>query len=166
MLNTCGGLALMAGYNSPLGKMTLHYCFAGVKAGTATLDLVSVFFVDVPVMACICQQGEGRNPTDWIVHHCESPDGLRPMLRTIMDRRDQCPAALQRTTDSLTGVFVVILREIRNPVDASTTGAGLGLAHLGPLVRGQNSRVCGLGEDARVGVILTPVIHRATLGLS
>ena len=112
MLNTCGGLALMAGYNSPLGKMTLHYCFAGVKAGTATLDLVSVFLVDVPVMACICQQGEGRNPTDWIVHHCESPDGLRPMLRTIMDRRDQCPAALQRTTDSLTGVFDDVFGEM------------------------------------------------------
>mmetsp|Transcript_27618 Transcript_27618/g.57428 ORF Transcript_27618/g.57428 Transcript_27618/m.57428 type:complete len:313 (-) Transcript_27618:107-1045(-) len=38
MFNTCGGLALMAGYTSPLGKMTLHYCFAGVKTSTATLS--------------------------------------------------------------------------------------------------------------------------------
>ena len=112
MFNTCGGMALMAGYNSPLGKMTLHYCFAGVKTSTATLDLVSVFLVDIPVMACICSQGEGRNPTDWIVNHCESPDGLRPMLRTIMDKRDQCTVALQLTTKNLTGVFDDVFGEM------------------------------------------------------
>jgi hypothetical protein len=112
MFNTCGGLALMAGYTSPLGQMTLHYCFAGVKSSTATLDLVSVFLVDVPVMACICSQGEGRNPTEWIVNHCNSPDGLRPMLRTIMDKRDQCGAALKQTTDNLTGVFDDVFGEM------------------------------------------------------
>lgn len=112
MFNTCGGLALMAGYTSPLGQMTLHYCFAGVKSSTATLDLVSVFLVDVPVMACICSQGEGRNPTEWIVNHCDSPDGLRPMLRTIMDKRDQCGAALKQTTDNLTGVFDDVFGEM------------------------------------------------------
>ena len=112
MFNTCGGLALMAGYTSPLGKMTLHYCFAGVKTSTATLDLVSVFMVDIPVMACICSNGEGRNPSNWIVNHCESPDGLRPMLRTIMDKRDQCGVALQQTTNNLTKVFDDVFGEM------------------------------------------------------
>lgn len=112
MLNTCGGLALMAGYTSPLGKVTLHYCFAGVKSTTATLDLVSVFLVDIPVMACACRQGEGRNPENWIYHHCEAPDGLRPLLRTVMDKRDQCGSLLNMTNKNLTGVFDDVFGEL------------------------------------------------------
>ena len=112
MLNTCGGMALMAGYSSPLGKVTLHYCFAGVKATSATLDLVSVFLVDIPVMACICSQGIGHNPANWIYTHCESPDGLRPMLRTMMDQQDQCAVALAMTTKNLTGVFDDVFGEM------------------------------------------------------
>ena len=112
MLNTCGGMALMAGYNSPLGKVTLHYCFAGVKSTTATLDLVSVFLVDIPVMACACRQGEGRNVRSWIYHNCDSPDGLRPLLRTVMDSRDQCGALLNMTTKNLTGVFDDVFGEL------------------------------------------------------
>jgi hypothetical protein len=112
MLNTCGGMALMAGYTSPLGKVTLHYCFAGVKATSATLDLVSVFLVDIPVMACICNQGEGRNQRNWIYSHCESPDGLRPLLRTMIDKQDQCGTALEMTTKNLTGVFDDVFGEM------------------------------------------------------
>ena len=112
MMNTCGGMALMAGYTSPLGKVTLHYCFAGVKATSATLDLVSVFLVDIPVMACICSQGAGHNPENWIYTHCESPDGLRPLLRIMMDKQDQCGAALNMTTKNLTGVFDDVFGEM------------------------------------------------------
>ena len=60
MFNTCGGLALMAGYFTPMGNMILHYCFAGVKSTTATLDLVSIFMVDLPVIVCICKQTAGE----------------------------------------------------------------------------------------------------------
>ena len=98
MLNTCGGMALMAGYTSPLGKVTLHYCFAGVKATSATLDLVSVFLVDIPVMACICNQGEGRNQRNWIYSHCESPDGLRPL--PVFERPCPSPRLRKRASDA------------------------------------------------------------------
>jgi hypothetical protein len=112
MFNTCGGMALMAGYTSPLGKVTLHYCFAGVKATTATLDLVSVFLVDIPVMACACTQGYGHNSENWIYNNCESPDGLRPLLRTIIDTQNQCGAMLSYTTKNLTGVFDDVFGEL------------------------------------------------------
>ena len=112
MFNTCGGMALMAGYTSPLGKVTLHYCFAGVKSTTATLDLVSVFLVDIPIMACVCKQGGGHNAQNWIYHHCESPDGLRPLLRTVMDNQEQCGTLVQMTTKNLTGVFDDVFGEM------------------------------------------------------
>ena len=105
MFNTCGGLALMAGYFSPMGNMILHYCFAGVKSTTATLDLVSIFMVDLPVIVCICKQTAGENPASWIVRHCEAPDGLKPRLRRIMDSPDTCTAMMSTTNANLTGVY-------------------------------------------------------------
>ena len=105
MFNTCGGLALMAGYTTPMGNMILHYCFAGVKSTTATLDLVSVFMVDLPVIVCICKQTSGENPASWIVGHCDAPDGLKPRLRRIMDSPDSCAAMMATSKANLTGVF-------------------------------------------------------------
>jgi hypothetical protein len=105
MFNTCGGLALMAGYFTPMGNMILHYCFAGVKSTTATLDLVSIFMVDLPVIVCICKQTSGENPSSWIMDHCDAPDGLKPRLRRIMDSPDTCAAMMTTTKANLTGVF-------------------------------------------------------------
>jgi hypothetical protein len=112
MFNTCGGMALMAGYFTPMGNMILHYCFAGVKSTTATLDLVSVFMVDLPVIVCICKQTVGENPASWIVHHCEAPDGLKPRLRRIMDSPDACAAMMATTNANLTGVFDDVFGEL------------------------------------------------------
>lgn len=105
MFNTCGGLALMAGYFTPMGNMALHYCFAGVKSTTATLDLLSIFMVDLPVIVCICKQTSGENPSNWIVDHCDSPDGLKPRLRRIMDSPDSCAAMMTVTKANLTGAY-------------------------------------------------------------
>jgi hypothetical protein len=112
MFNTCGGLALMAGYFTPMGNMILHYCFAGVKSTTATLDLVSIFMVDLPVLVCICKQTTGENPASWIVSHCDSPDGLKPMLRRIMDNPDICGTLVSTTNANLTGVFDDVFGEL------------------------------------------------------
>ena len=112
MFNTCGGLALMAGYFTPMGNMVLHYCFAGVKSTTATLDLISIFMVDLPVIVCICKQTAGENPASWIVNHCEAPDGLKPRLRRIMDSPDTCTAMMKSTNANLTGVFDDVFGEM------------------------------------------------------
>jgi len=112
MFNTCGGLALMAGYTSPLGNVILHYCFAGVKSTIATLNLLSVFFVDLPIIVCVCRQTSGNNPADWILHNCDSPDGLKPLLRTIMDNPHMCAEFVNRTNTNLTTVFDDTLGEL------------------------------------------------------
>jgi hypothetical protein len=112
MFNTCGGLALMAGYFTPMGNMILHYCFAGVKSTTATLDLVSVFMVDLPVIVCICKQTSGENPASWIAGHCDAPDGLKPRLRRIMDSPDSCAAMMATSKSNLTGVFDDVFGEL------------------------------------------------------
>lgn len=105
MYNTCAGFALMAGYTNPLGNSILHYCFAGVKGTIATLDLLSVFLVDLPLIACVCTQNSGNNPRNWVLSHCESPDGLKPLMRRLIDSPDSCASLVEQTNANLTGVF-------------------------------------------------------------
>jgi len=120
MLNTCGGFALMAGYSTPLGSMILHYCFAGVKSTMATLDLVSIFLVDMPVIVCVCKSTSGNNPADWILENCDAPDGFKPLLRRIMDSPTQCSELVAHTNANLTGVFDDVFGELF----AGTTSTG------------------------------------------
>ena len=112
MFNVCGGMALMTGYNSPLGRMVYHFCFAGVKGTVATLDLIGIFFVDVPLMVCVCRQSGGRNMAAWIIGNCNAPDGLKPLLRTIIDTPDMCQSILKATAANLTGVFDDVFGEL------------------------------------------------------
>jgi hypothetical protein len=138
MFNTCGGMALMAGYTTPLGNVILHYCFAGVKSTIATLDLVSVFLVDLPIIVCVCRQTSGNNPADWILHNCDSPDGLKPLLRTIMDNPQSCAMLVNQTNANLTGVFDDMFGELF----AGTNSVGSVLDSLLTVVDGGKAGQC------------------------
>jgi hypothetical protein len=152
MFNTCGGLALMAGYTNPLGNTILHYCFAGVKSSIATLDLVSVFLVDLPLIVCVCRQTAGNNPANWILRHCESPDGLKPLLRTLIDKPDQCPLLVKQTNAKLTGVFDDMMGELF----AGTTSVGSILDSLLAAVDGGKAGKCDNFESNPYVVTLIP----------
>jgi len=139
MFNTCGGFSLMAGYtNTPLGNVILRYCFAGVKGTIATLDLLSIFLVDLPIIVCVCRQTSGNNPADWILHHCDSPDGLKPLLRTIMDEPSSCAALVNQTNANLTHVFDDMFSELF----AGTSSVGSVLDSLLAAVDGAKAGQC------------------------
>ena len=139
MYNTCGGLSLMAGYTgTPLGSVILHYCFAGVRSTIATLDLLSIFLVDLPIIVCVCRQTSGNNPADWILTHCDSPDGLKPLLRTIMDDPNRCASLVAQTNANLTGVFDETFGELF----AGTTDVGSVLDSLLAAVDGGKAGQC------------------------
>lgn len=54
MRMTCGGFSIMAGYSSPLGQLVNHWCVAWVEYQSGLLQMSSTFFVDIPLVACIC----------------------------------------------------------------------------------------------------------------
>ena len=112
MFNTCGGVALMAGYTTPLGNTILHYCFAGVKSTIATLDLLSIFMVDLPLIVCVCRETSGNNQVSWILNHCDSPDGLKLLLRKLIDDPNTCTSLVEQTNANLTGVYDNTLGEL------------------------------------------------------
>lgn len=111
MYNTCGGFSLLAGYSSPLGKAILHFCFASVKATVATHDLVSLFMVDIPVMACVCKQSVGQ-PADYALHHCEVPDRTKVVLRRLLDSSSQCDQIVTDMTTNLKGLYDDVFGEM------------------------------------------------------
>ena len=138
LYNTCAGFALMAGYTNPLGNSILHYCFAGTKGTVATLDLLSVFLVDLPLIACVCVQNSGNNPNDWILNHCDSPDGLKPLMRRLIDSPDSCGELIAQTNANLTGVF----NETFGELFAGTTSIGSILDSLLASVDGSKAGQC------------------------
>lgn len=152
MFNTCGGFALMAGYSTPLGNMILHYCFAGVRSTVATLDLLSIFMVDLPIVACVCKGTAGNNPSDWILHNCDSPDGLKPLLRRSMDEPDSCAALISQTNANLTGVFDEAFGELF----AGTTSVGSILDSLLQAVDGEKAGQCDNFDSNPYVVTLIP----------
>jgi hypothetical protein len=152
MFNTCGGLALMVGYTNPLGNTILHYCFAGVKSSIATLDLLGVFLVDLPLIVCVCRQTAGNNPASWILHHCEAPDGLKPFLRTLIDDPNTCTTLVAQTNAKLTGVFDDTMGELF----AGTTSVGSILDSLLAAVDGGKAGQCDNFESNPYVVTLIP----------
>ena len=152
MLNTCGGFALMAGYTNPLGNVILHYCSAGVKSTIATLDLMSIFFVDLPLIVCVCRQTSGNNPSDWILNNCNSPDGLKPLLRTIIDDPNSCVSLVNQTNSNLTAVFDDTFGELF----AGTTSVGSVLDSLLGAVDGNKAGQCDNFDSNPYVVTLIP----------
>ena len=153
MLNTCGGFSLMAGYTStPLGNMILHYCFAGVKSTVATLDLMSVFMVDLPIVVCVCRQTSGNNPANWILQNCDAPDGLKPLLRTLMHDPFKCRTLVEQTKANLTGVFNDTFGELF----AGTTSVGSVLDSVLSLVDSEKAGKCDNFDSNPYVVTLIP----------
>ena len=152
MFNTCGGLALMAGYGSPMGNTLQHYCFAGVESTMATLDLVSIFTVDLPLVACVCRRSVGSNQADWILRNCEAPDSLKPLLRTLMDDPEQCATLVAQTDDKLTGVFNATFGELF----AGTTSVGSILDSFMAAIDNSNGDQCDNYESNPYVVTLIP----------
>lgn len=152
MFNTCGGMALMAGYGTPMGNTVLHYCFAGVRSSMATLDLISVFTVDLPLVACVCRKAVGNNPAAWILNNCDAPDGLKPLLRTLIDDPAQCETLVAKTNADLTGVF----NETFGELFTGTTSVGSILDSFMAAIDNSNGDQCDNYESNPYVVTLIP----------
>ena len=105
MLNTCGGLSIMAsGYASPWGRVVYHYCVATVRMMVGTLKLLSLFTVDIPVLACVCKKSAGQ-PAGWILQNCEAPDRYKATMRRLIDFDSQCTTLVESITTDIRGVY-------------------------------------------------------------
>ena len=125
MRRTCGGFAIMAGYQSPLGRLVNHWCVAWVEWQAGMLTMASVFFVDVPLVDCACVQSAGTAVAEYIQQHCwpNAPDLQKPMLRSLVGL-NACPTLVAMTQshfkESLDPFFARVeagIREVGSVMD-------------------------------------------------
>jgi len=128
MRRTCGGFAIMAGYNTPLGRLVNRWCTAWVEMQKGFITMASVFFVDVPLMDCVCIRSTGSEFTTFVKNSCwpDTPDLQKPMLNALMllDHGEACPAIVKMTqthfTESLDEMFALLeagARELASVMD-------------------------------------------------
>lgn len=108
MRQTCAGYAIMAGYFTPLGLMLMQWCNAYVDSTKALYTLASVFFVDIPLMTCVCKNSAGHDFNSNILNNCfyDAPDLQKPLLIAMLDTNAQiCPVLVNMTKSHFTEAF-------------------------------------------------------------
>ena len=108
--------------------------------------------MDLPLIVCVCRQTSGNNPSDWILNNCNSPDGLKPLLRTIIDDPNSCASLVNQTNSNLTGVFDDTFGELF----AGTTSVGSVLDSLLGAVDGNKAGQCDNFDSNPYVVTLIP----------
>lgn len=135
MRRTCGGFSIMAGFNTPLGRLTNRWCTAWVEMQRGFLTMAIVFFVDVPLMDCVCIRSKGSVFASYVKQYCwrDAPDLQKPMLNALMalDHDSACPAVVSMTQlhfkESLDPMFELLeagARELASVMDSFIGSTG------------------------------------------
>lgn len=128
MRRICSSFSIMVGYNTPLGKLTERWCTAHVEFQKGILSMAAVFFVDVPLMDCICIKSRGSVLSQYVAQKCwpDAPDMLKPFIGQLISigSSEICSTVLKMTqshfSESLDNFFALLesgTRELANAVD-------------------------------------------------
>lgn len=128
MRRICSSFSIVMGYNTPLGKIVERWCTAHVEFQKALLNMASVFFVDVPLMDCICIKSKGSVISQYIIERCwsDAPDLMKPFIGQLVTigSSEICSSVLKMTqthfTESLDTFFELLesgTRELSNAID-------------------------------------------------
>jgi len=95
MRRTCGGLAIMSGFGTPIGRLVNHWCTGWVEFQKGLMVMASVFFVEIPLMDCLCIRSTGDNFASHVQSTCwpDTPDLWKPFVSTVMmkEKTEVCP---------------------------------------------------------------------------
>lgn len=101
MRRTCAGFSMVIGYNTPLGRLAHRWCNAWVELQRGFHVMSSVFFVDVPLMDCVCVKSVGSSFTSFVRSKCwpDTPDLQKPYINAIseLDYDTACPVIVKMT---------------------------------------------------------------------
>ena len=133
MKRMCAGFAIMAGFNTPLGKMVHRWCTAHVELQKGFLSMAITFFVDIPLMDCICIKSKGSVLSQYVTEKCwpDAPDLMKPMLNTLitLEASEICPTMVTMTQlrfkEALDEFFALLeagTRELSSVMDSFVQG--------------------------------------------
>ena len=122
MRETCGGIGIMAGPTSPLGILTTRWCSAIPAMQGAFHTMSAVFFVDMPLIACVCKRSYGSNFVRYVNEACwpDAPATYKPLLLSLIILHGDDPTAV---CEALVAMTKAEFTEAFNPVfDTISTG--------------------------------------------
>jgi hypothetical protein len=108
---TCSGMGVMLGGTNPWARMVRESCSASVAMQQSSITAAEVLFVQVPVLACICRDTEGKNFQDFAAANClqSAPTNMRPLIASmmsgIMDQKSVCSEMALTVEDNLRAVL-------------------------------------------------------------
>jgi hypothetical protein len=99
-LRSCVGLQLMLGQTNPFGRFAGSVCEAGVWFKLGVIETALVFFVDIPMLACVCHDSQQVDYRQWVVDHCyeAAPVHFKGVLRGIIDSTDTLEALCKKSS--------------------------------------------------------------------
>ena len=123
MRETCGGFGVMAGAESPLGVLTTKWCTVYPNLQSSLLQLSTVFFVDIPLMACVCKKSQGNNFFRYVTTSCwpQAPLSYKPLLLALLDTYADnptavCQALLTYTQNQFTTAFDPVFQSLEDGI--------------------------------------------------
>ena len=82
----CSGIGIMLGYSNPWARLFRESCCAAVATQATAVATGIVLFVDIPSLACMCRDAEGRNFATYARETCWAPAPLhiKPLLASLI----------------------------------------------------------------------------------
>ena len=69
-LGSCVGLQLMLGQSNPIAVLAGNVCIAGVMFKLGAIETALAFFVDLPMLGCLCTDSEQQDYRKFVMEHC------------------------------------------------------------------------------------------------
>ncbi|EKX36199.1 hypothetical protein GUITHDRAFT_117723 [Guillardia theta CCMP2712] len=108
----CGGVSLIFGYTNPPATVMRYFCEVGAKVVLDLFDFLTVFFVDFPIVNCICKDSQGVVYSSYLEQSCYpwTPVSYRPLLNALLvesagSRALMCSMVVNMTNSNISSAF-------------------------------------------------------------
>ena len=115
----CSGIGIMMGYSNPWARLFRESCSAAVASQATAVSTGLVLFVDIPTLACMCKDADGRNFAIYARETCWTPAPLhiRPLLASLISdhesglgQKDICQKMGLYTEDKMRAIMDPVMQ--------------------------------------------------------
>lgn len=129
----CDGFSMVWGYTNPIATMIRHTCRSGTATVQVMLNLLNVFFVDYPILDCVCRGSQGTPFKEYMQDKCyfRAPNHYKPLLNMMVNKgfgqqKATCDLVVQMSNKDLTEAIYPLTTEL----DKAFSAVGSSLDYL------------------------------------
>ncbi|KAJ1464104.1 hypothetical protein T484DRAFT_1758351, partial [Baffinella frigidus] len=104
-MRSCVGLQLMLGHANPLGRLAGSICQAGVMFKLGAVETTLAFFVDLPMLGCLCSESYQKDYQQWAMDTCweAAPTQFKGVVYTIIQEAGSLEAMCTKSSERVQG---------------------------------------------------------------